>query len=71
MRKVNIRELRKNLAQELSSLPFIITRRGEEIAVCTLFEMFEPSVHKGNDTLRQENNTIRLDNEFNPVPKPK
>jgi len=63
MRKINIRELRKNLAQELNNLPFIITRRGNKIAMCTLpkklGEKTESSVHK-------ENNVF-----FNPVPKPK
>ena len=32
MRKVNIRQLRSNLAKELSNLPFVITKNGKPIA---------------------------------------
>ena len=35
MRKVSVRDLRANLSHELCKLPFVITRNGKEIAMCT------------------------------------
>ena len=35
MRKVTTRALRSNLGHELDDLPFIITRHGVELAMCT------------------------------------
>ena len=35
MRRLNIRALRANLASELGDLPFVVTRNGVEVAMCT------------------------------------
>lgn len=36
MRKVSIRQFQQNFHKELADLPFVITRRGEDIAVVVL-----------------------------------
>lgn len=55
MRKVNIRQLRNNLASELNDLPFIITRREDVIAQvieCTQRQLEKERVHKKEEELK-------------------
>lgn len=63
MRKIGIRRLRLNLAEELGNLPLIITKRGKSIAIIDVYSKKKVYTEKSMDK--------DLTNSFNPVPKPK
>ena len=68
LRKVSVRDLRANLSHELCKLPFVITRNGKEIAMCTqisgLRDLEKKSVHNS-----EKKRIAVQDSTFVPYPK--